>query len=180
MVSYFDDFRAALRILTIGVLKEKKRMKFQFASVLLVLLAVFGAAYRLPKVNALKNKVAQGFVASSLVFGGFNALDTAFMEGAHTSSVAAQKSVFIGNYDDPEHPGCLRKITVQGKNVKLIGSDDINGANQWVLSAKEDFPGTIFVDFSPKGGPSDLLGVFNEQTNGIKWPDGNTWKKLSE
>ena len=81
------------------MLKEKKRMKFQFASVLLVLLAVFGAAYRLPKVNALKNKVAQGFVASSLVFGGFNALDTAFMEGAHTSSVAAQKSVFIGNYD---------------------------------------------------------------------------------
>jgi hypothetical protein len=34
--------------------------------------------------------------------------------------------------------------------------------------AKEDFPGTIFVDFSPKGGPPNLLGVFDENANAIK------------
>jgi hypothetical protein len=34
--------------------------------------------------------------------------------------------------------------------------------------AKEDFPGTIFVDFSPKGGPPNLLGVFDETANAIK------------
>lgn len=47
-----------------------------------------------------------------------------------------------------------------------------------LIKAREDFPGTIFVDFSPKGGPKDLLGVYNEDLNGIKWPDGNLWTKL--
>ena len=47
-----------------------------------------------------------------------------------------------------------------------------------LIKAKEDFPGTIFVDFSPKGGPKDLLGVYTEELNGIKWPDGNLWTKL--
>ena len=42
--------------------------------------------------------------------------------------------------------------------VSIIGSDNVDGSNQWIIKAKEDFPGTIFVDFSPKGGPSDLLG----------------------
>ena len=37
---------------------------------------------------------------------------------------------------------------------------------------------TIFVDFSPKGGPKDLLGVFDEVDGGIRWPDKNLWKKL--
>lgn len=92
---------------------------------------------------------------------------------------AAEKtSVFIGNYNDPNHVGCMRKIEVKGKEVTLIGSDNLDGTKQWVLKAKEDFPGTIFVDFSPKGGPSNLLGVFNEEKNGISWPDGNLWGKI--
>ena len=27
------------------------------------------------------------------------------------------------------------------------------------------------------GGPKDLLGVWDEVDNGIKWPDNNLWKK---
>lgn len=90
----------------------------------------------------------------------------------------AADSVFVGSYNDPNHPGCLRKITAKGKEITIVGSDNIDGSNQWIIKAKEEYPGTIFVDFSPKGGPADLLGVFDEKDNGIRWPDKNLWSKL--
>jgi hypothetical protein len=34
----------------------------------------------------------------------------------------------------------------------------------------------IFIDFSPKGGPRDLLGKWTGK--GILFPDGNEWKKI--
>ena len=33
------------------------------------------------------------------------------------------------------------------------------------------------VDFSPKGGPKDVLGIYDENEDGIRWPDNNLWKK---
>jgi len=71
----------------------------------------------------------------------------------------ASTSVFAGQYNDPNHPGCLRKITVKAGIVNIVGSDNIDGSNQWLIQAKEDAPGVMFVDFSPKGGPKDLLGT---------------------
>ena len=44
----------------------------------------------------------------------------------------------------------------------------MDGSKPFTIMAKEDFPGTIFVDFSPKGGPPNLLGVFDENANAIK------------
>ena len=35
----------------------------------------------------------------------------------------------------------------------------------------------MLVDFSTKGGPKDILGIYNKQTNAIQWPDSNTWSK---
>ena len=35
----------------------------------------------------------------------------------------------------------------------------------------------ILVDFSPKGGPPNLLGKYNAKMNAIQWPDGNAWTK---
>ena len=61
-----------------------------------------------------------------------------------------------------------RKITNKGKIVTLEGSDNLDGSKPFIIMAKEDFPGTIFVDFSPKGGPPNLLGVFDETANAIK------------
>ena len=61
-----------------------------------------------------------------------------------------------------------RKITNKGKIVTLTGSDNLDGSKPFIIMAKEDFPGTIFVDFSPKGGPPNLLGVFDETANAIK------------
>ena len=40
---------------------------------------------------------------------------------------------------------------------------------------------TIFVDFSPKGGPADFMGYFEtEGGEGIRWSDGNKWPKVSD
>ena len=35
----------------------------------------------------------------------------------------------------------------------------------------------ILIDFSPKGGPKNLLGKLTPE-GGILFPDGNTWSKL--
>jgi hypothetical protein len=70
----------------------------------------------------------------------------------------ATTSVFQGKYSDPNHPGCLRTIEVTGTDVTLIGSDRTDGTATWTLHAKEEEPGKMLVDFSPKGGPKDLLG----------------------
>jgi hypothetical protein len=84
-----------------------------------------------------------------------------------------KKSVFVGDYTDPNHPDGMRHIDVKGTDVTLTGTDSAGG-KQWVLKAKES-EGTIFVDFSPKGGPPNLLGVF--ENDSIRWPDGNRWAK---
>jgi hypothetical protein len=97
-----------------------------------------------------------------------------------TSSVvhaAGTVSSFQGEYTDPFHPGCLRKITVEGKKVTIIGSDDVDSKKIWKLNAVEEKAGEILVDFSPKGGPKDLLGKYSLDKNRIEWPDGNAWTK---
>merc|ERR1712127_1047 len=66
--------------------------------------------------------------------------------------------------------------------ITMIGTD--NGVDFWTLFGKwiDIDTGELFVDFSPKGGPKDLHGVFDLQSNGvgkISWADGNTWTKLA-
>ena len=39
-------------------------------------------------------------------------------------------------------------------------------------------PDTITVDFSAKGGPSNMVGEWDPEVPGIKWADGNTWTWL--
>ena len=38
----------------------------------------------------------------------------------------------------------------------------------------------IHFDFSPKGGPADLIGIWFAPDRTITWPGGNTWKKVSD
>ena len=98
-------------------------------------------------------------VGATLAFGGVNLVESAFSSSSIAVVNAKEtKSVFEGQYNDPNHPGCLRKITSKGNIITIIGSDELDGSKQWVIQAKEDFPGTIFVDFTSKGGPPDLLG----------------------
>lgn len=81
-------------------------------------------------------------------------------------------SVLQGRYSDPNHPNCLRDISVKVENLENIvtirGSDQEGSKEIWTLKAVEKTPGEILVDFSPKGGPKDLLGVYDSTTASIK------------
>ena len=90
---------------------------------------------------------------------------------------------FGGTFSDPNHPGCTRTV-----DVVVSGDDDdvtVSGADfdddgelvPWgPLKAKVDDT-KIVVDFSPKGGPSNLTGTWNANTKSIDWEDENAWPK---
>jgi hypothetical protein len=105
-------------------------------------------------------------------------------------------SKFTGEYSDPMHPGCKRSIKVTGNAMDsagrksrkpaavIKGTDNEDGGacengegESWRLMAtlSED-QSTIKVDFSPKGGPKDVVGKWSD--NGIVFPDGNKWSKV--
>ena len=46
-------------------------------------------------------------------------------------------SIFDGSYKDPNHPGCLRKISSIGKVVTILGSDNLDGSQPFKIMAKE-------------------------------------------
>lgn len=137
------------------------------AKMLLPLLAVallssarsFNMPHLPQNMKSFAKATSSALIGSTLAFSGVNLMQNSFPFQLVASVQAKEvKSVFEGQYNDPNHPGCLRKIVAKNNLVTIIGSDNIDGSNQWVIQAKEDFPGTIFVDFSSKGGPSDLLG----------------------
>eukprot|EP00543_Licmophora_paradoxa_P004296 CAMPEP_0202457764 /NCGR_PEP_ID=MMETSP1360-20130828/14692_1 /ASSEMBLY_ACC=CAM_ASM_000848 /TAXON_ID=515479 /ORGANISM="Licmophora paradoxa, Strain CCMP2313" /LENGTH=142 /DNA_ID=CAMNT_0049077925 /DNA_START=7 /DNA_END=435 /DNA_ORIENTATION=- len=99
-----------------------------------------------------------------------------------SAPLIANAADFTGSYSDPKHPNCLREIVMDGKEAKISGTDGTPGCpvdgsgKQWALSGKVAGD-EILVDFSPKGGPKDLKGIWDG--SGIKWPDGNKWSTKS-
>ena len=108
---------------------------------------------------------------------------------AFAASSSSAPSVFVGEYADPKHPGCLRSIVgdAGATTLDVKGTDGTpgctNGEKQrpWSLTgdivkvpSKQD---EILIDFTPKGGPKNLLGKWTG--TGILFPDGNEWKKLN-
>ena len=94
---------------------------------------------------------------------------------------------FSGSYSDPNHPNCLRVIEVPKDNSKngvaaISGTDGTPGCppdgsgKTWQLQGKITGD-EIFIDFSPKGGPKDLVGKWEDSPSGIRFPDGNKWTK---
>merc|ERR1719152_57911 len=63
-----------------------------------------------------------------------------------------------GSYADPMHPGCKRKLIKQGKFVLIQGADE-DGV-KWQAKAVPS-GNSLLVDFSSKGGPKDVEGVWN-------------------
>lgn len=128
---------------------------------------------------------------------------TAVMVGSSESASAViaktgQASPWTGDYDDPNHPGCLRQVKVVGAAqrpdgtpgrypiVEVRGYDGPQGATIcteqpekrdaiWTVKG-ELKSGQAFLDFSSKGGPSKLLAKYED--NGIIFPDGNKWSKV--
>ena len=100
-------------------------------------------------------------------------------------------SYFLGTYSDPNHPDCFRLISEYENGTTIVtGADNANGDGyscSGISRSEVDFWGPLFatisddtsisVDFSPKGGPSDLAGTYDTTTNIINWSDGNTWTK---
>merc|ERR1711920_260298 len=80
---------------------------------------------------------------------------------------------FGGLYSDPAHPGCTRKVKLAGTAAFITGADE----DKVPFKVKGSTQGnTITIDFSPKGGPKDVTGVWIG--SGIKFPDGNVWTKI--
>mmetsp|Transcript_25909 Transcript_25909/g.55136 ORF Transcript_25909/g.55136 Transcript_25909/m.55136 type:complete len:196 (+) Transcript_25909:93-680(+) len=106
---------------------------------------------------------------------------------------------FTGDYDDPNHPGCLRQVKVVGApqkadgskplyaNVEVVGYDGKGGSKTctdrptrddlWKVTGKTKGKEEAFLDFSSKGGPSNLVATWDG--SGIVFPDGNKWTKLT-
>ena len=108
---------------------------------------------------------------------------SAFSVAALSATLFSPSSLvdFSGSYSDPNHPNCQRVIVVKDSAVKLSGTDGNPGCppdgsgKAWTLTGQVNGD-TILVDFSPKGGPANLKGVWdNSSPKGIKWPDGNKW-----
>jgi len=100
-----------------------------------------------------------------------------------TAPFTAHAIDFSGQYSDPKHPNCKREIQyVDRTTVRVSGTDGTPGCpldgsgKAWVLSG-QIHGDLITVDFSPKGGPKSLQGIYDDVTSpeSIKWPDGNSW-----
>eukprot|EP00535_Pseudo-nitzschia_heimii_P001784 CAMPEP_0197173812 /NCGR_PEP_ID=MMETSP1423-20130617/599_1 /TAXON_ID=476441 /ORGANISM="Pseudo-nitzschia heimii, Strain UNC1101" /LENGTH=161 /DNA_ID=CAMNT_0042622677 /DNA_START=70 /DNA_END=555 /DNA_ORIENTATION=- len=97
---------------------------------------------------------------------------------------------FLGEYADPNHPNCRRSIVAADAHVETAwvkGTDGSPGCppdgsgDPWTVQGTFDDagkPASIVVDFSPKGGPSDLAGRLVDE--GIEWADGNTWTRKGD
>ena len=115
------------------------------------------------------------------------AVSAAFAVAAiSTTPFAAHAVDLTGSYADPNHPNCLRIIAdvkdSSSSDIVLTGTDGNPGCppdgagKTWKLVGKVE-GSNVFVDFSPKGGPKDLKGVFDASSQAIKWPDGNSWAR---
>jgi hypothetical protein len=94
---------------------------------------------------------------------------------------------FAGSYSDPFHTNCQRVIVVPTPTTAILYGTDGNpscpadgSGKSWELTGTID-GSNIYVDFTPKGGPRDLKGVFDTTSSpGIKWPDGNKWSLITK
>ena len=90
------------------------------------------------------------------------------------SSKISGISVLNGRYSDPNHPNGFREVTSSRDNdgnivITIRGSDSDTQIDKiWTLQTVEKIPGEVIVDFSPKGGPKDLFGVYDVSLKGIK------------
>ncbi|CEG00785.1 Ribosomal protein S21 [Ostreococcus tauri] len=110
-----------------------------------------------------------------------------------TLALAAPAEASIaGTYADPKHPGCAREIfpngVVAGEDGDPgCGDDDAAVRRAWRVRGTIASDGeSVFVDFSPKGGPANVVGARTDvdargarlPLGGVRFPDGNVWVKL--
>lgn len=104
-----------------------------------------------------------------------------------TSVAAAAPASFQGVFSDPKHPKGYRIIVAKGSSSATMTLSDgppKDGSEAKLFNlpvkVKQDKKEGITLlsfDFSPKGGPKDIIGTLAADGKSIKFPDGNTWKK---
>eukprot|EP00621_Florenciella_sp_RCC1693_P006004 CAMPEP_0182535684 /NCGR_PEP_ID=MMETSP1323-20130603/18510_1 /TAXON_ID=236787 /ORGANISM="Florenciella parvula, Strain RCC1693" /LENGTH=237 /DNA_ID=CAMNT_0024745849 /DNA_START=35 /DNA_END=748 /DNA_ORIENTATION=+ len=105
------------------------------------------------------------------LLGKFDGEGVTFPDGNRWPKTAA----IVGEYSDPNHPDGFRVVTALKDQALIVGADGPKDA-QWKLAGKMSGD-NVLIDFSPKGGPKDLLGKFDG--SGIVFPDGNRWPKVN-
>ena len=87
------------------------------------------------------------------------------------------------HYQGPSSFAGMRYIAEGPPHVlQMVGTDD--GIKWWTLTGSCSGVGmsTIKFDFSPKGGPAELVGKAVVKEDGkaqIIWPDGNAWERTA-
>jgi len=102
-----------------------------------------------------------------------------------TNTTSAGPLAFVGTYTDPiNHPGGTRTISlVETASVADYALAEVNGGGgagepaNYVLPAAVLGDRTIVIDFSPKGGPKDLMAVLEENGDIRFLADGNVWSR---
>lgn len=119
-------------------------------------------------------------------------------EADATTAKTGLGSPFTGDYNDPNHPDCLRQVKVVGAPLRGDGTRsafpviEITGydgkgngatctdrptrADLWKVEGTVRNTNEAYVDFSSKGGPAKMLAKFED--GGIVFPDGNKWVKV--
>ena len=98
--------------------------------------------------------------------------------------LAIAEEAMQGHYADPNHPGCQRSFQILNEtNGEMFGNDDCTFSTKpWgPLPVTISDTYQLTCDFSSKGGPADLKGVFTLSTPSyITWEDGNIWTQLDQ
>ncbi|VEU45278.1 unnamed protein product [Pseudo-nitzschia multistriata] len=102
---------------------------------------------------------------------------------AKGSAASGGPEAFVGTYTDPvNHPGGTRTIKLVAEKAGDYQLAEVHGGGgtgepeSYVLPAAVIGDRLIVIDFSPKGGPKDLIAVLD---NGdiVFVQDGNRWPR---
>jgi hypothetical protein len=163
----------------------------RLSTTLVLLLAASSNALAPPAAD--RRQFLSGVAASGVA--------AAFGKASPASATLAKtgaSSPWTGDYDDPNHPHCLRQVKVVGAPIRpdgtrsaypvveVRGYDGSGGGGMCTeRPEKRDDIWTVkgqlrnnqaTLDFSSKGGPKDLVAKYEDSE--IVFPDGNRWKKV--
>eukprot|EP01083_Nonionella_stella_P086789 241285_1 len=116
-------------------------------------------------------------------FAGVAAVTAGFLSSTPAMAKSAGAEAFVGTFTDPiNHPGGKRTIILTGEKIGDYQLAEVQGGGgrgepaNYVLPAAVIGDRTIVIDFSPKGGPRDFVGVLDK--GDIKFlRDGNRWPR---
>jgi hypothetical protein len=197
--------KALMTALAVLLVASRSVQSWSTATAKKVRLGSAGAGQKAPRPSSDAND--RGATAAAAAMATAWAIGTAAAMSALPLPAVASGGApvdFTGSYSDPFHPNCQRSITQEMNKMAastawsssspasvltLRGTDGNPGCpsdgsgTPWILTGTADTgSGSLVVDFSPKGGPANLRGVWEQDAGGgspgIRWPDGNKWTKI--